>query len=299
IGEMISDTVVSAVSGSRLGALGRLEAGADVAGARPVVVDNFAGSIRVEAGASGRVEAEAEVRARTQEDVAAVTLTVRPEGDAIQVVCEGGPLPWRNAYARLVVRVPAGSPVDATTRGGSVQVNGTGAEVRARTAGGSIRTSGTAGPADLETQGGSIQMEDHHGPVEAVTMGGSIAMAGRLGPSVSARTAGGSIRVRGVEGTVTADTAGGSVHIDGRLTGDCLVTNVGGSVTVVVPADNGLRVDARGVAVSSDFADLVGGRSELHGTIGAGEDGTLSIRAMAGAVRIRSASPAGRPAAGR
>jgi DUF4097 and DUF4098 domain-containing protein YvlB len=159
--------------------------------------------------------------------------------------------------------------------------------VNAHTAGGSIKVARTSGAAELETAGGSIRVDEHGGPVRAVTVGGSIKLGGHL-LGVDASTIGGSIGVDGAYGPVAAKTKGGSITVNGRLTGASSLETAGGSIRVGLSADTNVQVEVHGDSVTSN----VDGASRRGGgdyTIGTGEDGTLTVRAVAGSVSIRRA----------
>ncbi|HVM52874.1 MAG TPA: hypothetical protein VM262_06725 [Acidimicrobiales bacterium] len=288
LGERIADIVNVALSSvGKLGVADVIERSVEVAEAVPVTVDSFAGSISVQTGSHGRVQVVAERRGLDERDLEHIAVEATKEADGVHITARSDSPRRGRHWVQLTVTVPPGTPSRLRTRGGSIKVDGTGAEVDARTAGGSIKVTGTSGAAELETAGGSIRVDDHGGPVKAVTIGGSIKLAGHL-LGVDTSTIGGSIKVDGAYGPVAASTKGGSIVVEGRLTGSSSLDTAGGSIRVALSPDTNLEVDARGDSVVTDE-----GRLEKRGggqfTIGSGEDGKLTVRAIAGSVVIRRA----------
>jgi hypothetical protein len=288
LGEKIADIVnVALTSVSKLGAADVIERSVDVAEALPVTVTSFAGSITVLTGDHGRVQVVAERRGLDESDLENISVVARKADDGVHIdATTSSPRRGRH-WVQLTVTVPPGTPTRLRTRGGSVRVDGTGADVNAHTAGGSIKVARTSGAAELETAGGSIRVDEHGGPVRAITVGGSIKLGGHL-LGVDASTIGGSIGVDGAYGPVAAKTKGGSITVNGRLTGTSSLETAGGSIRVGLSADTNVRVEVHGDSVTSN----VEGASRRGGgdyTIGTGEDGTLNVRAVAGSVSIRRA----------
>ena len=60
----------------------------------------------------------------------------------------------------------------------------------------------------------------------------------------------------------------------------------GGSVTVSIPSDSQVHVDAKGTTSSCDFPDLDAQRGRIRGTLGDGSDGTIELRTSGGSVTL-------------
>lgn len=257
-----------------------------VDGPLPVVIENRAGSIKVETGDDRTVTAKADLFAPGQSFLDEMTFTAERQGHEI-VVRAAWPEQRRGRRARLTVTVPTGSTVRATTASGSVTVKDTHAAVTAATKGGSITLAGTDGAVDARTAGGSVHVADHAGSVRVTTSGGSLQLAGHLTGAVDATTAGGSIHIEGVDGApVTATTSGGSIGVRGRLTGESRIRTSGGSVNVAIPSDSQVRIDATGTSASCDFSELHTARGRIEGTLGDGRDGTIELRTTGGSVTL-------------
>ena len=288
LGDRIADIVNVALSSvGRFGVSDVIERAVEVAEAVPVTVDSFAGSITVLTGDHGRIQVVAERRGLEEQDLEHISVDATKEGDGVHITARSDS-PRRNRHwVKLTVTVPPGSPTRLRTRGGSVKVEGTGAEVNAHTAGGSIKTVGTSGAAELETAGGSIRVDDHGGPVRAATVGGSIRLAGHL-LGVDSSTIGGSIRIEGAYGPVAASTKGGSIHVAGRLTGASSLDTAGGSIRLDLAADTNVGVEVHAQTVSSNIEGMPR-RGGGDYTIGTGDEGKVVVRAVAGSVSIRRA----------
>lgn len=289
LGERIADIVNVALSSvGRFGVSDVVDRVVEVAEAIPVTVDSFAGSITVLTGDHGRVQVVAERRALDEHDLANIAVDAAREHDGVHITAHTVAARWSRHWVKLTVTVPPGTPTKVRTRGGSIHVDGTGADVNARTAGGSIKVAGTSGAAELETAGGGIRLDDHGGPVQAQTAGGSIRLAGHL-LGVDATTIGGSIQIDGAYGPVAASTKGGSIRVTGRLSGSCSLDTAGGSIRVDLDAGTNIEVDATGDSVSTNVQGLVAERHHIEGAVGTGDEGRLTARTVAGSVSIRRA----------
>ena len=257
-----------------------------VDGVVPVVIDNRAGSINVQAGASDAVTVSAELFAPSPHLLEEMVVTAERQDDTI-VIRTQWPEQRRGRRARLTVTVPSGTAVRAGTFGGSVTVKDTHAAVAVTTKGGSVTVAGASGEADVRTMGGSIRVADHVGSIHAATSGGSVHVGGHLTGTVDATTAGGSIHVEGVDrAAVNASTSGGSVRVRGRLVGLSRIRTAGGSVSVSIPSDSQVHVDARGTSASTDFSSLEASRGRITGTLGDGSDGSIELRTSGGSVTL-------------
>ncbi|MEY2446665.1 MAG: putative adhesin [Acidimicrobiaceae bacterium] len=263
-----------------------LERSVAIDGPTTVVVENRAGSIKVEAGDTDVVTVSAELFAPSPHLLEEMTVTAEARGAEVLVRCDW-PDHRHGRRARVIVTVPAGTAVRADTLGGSITVQQTHGPAAARTKGGSIKVVGASGEVDARTAGGSIRVDDHTGPVHAITSGGSVHLAGVLTGTVEAKTAGGSVHIDGAErATVVASTSGGSIHVRGRLAGASRIRTAGGSVTVSIPSDTQVHIDGKGSNASCDFADLDTQRGRITGTLGDGSDGTIEFRTSAGSVTL-------------
>ena len=287
LGERIADIVNIALGSVKLGAADVVEHDVVIGDdPLPLRVESFAGSITVNTGESGNIHVMAERRGLDEDDLKNIHVDVDRRDDGIHVVATSEANRRGRHWVQLTVTVPPGTPTRLHTRGGSVRVEGTGAETDVHTAGGSIRVSGVAGHANLETAGGSVRVDEHDGPVTAKTIGGSIRISGHA-PGVEATTIGGSIRIDGADGPVVASTKGGSITLTGHLSGSCSLDTAGGSITIGLDHKTHIEVDATGSSAASDFRELAVSGGRVHGSLGDGGDGRLVARTVAGSVRIK------------
>lgn len=196
-----------------------------------------------------------------------------------------------NLNFRYVILIPTQFAADLKTRGGSIKVADLAGDLKAHTSGGSLKFSGIRGPIDGHTSGGSINLADSDGKAVIKTSGGSIKVNKHKG-DVSARTSGGSISVEDVTGQVQASTSGGSVNASlAKPSGECRLETSGGGVTVAVPGNAALDVDAKtsGGSVHSELAvatDSEKKRSALKGKLNGG--GTpLVLRSSGGSIHLK------------
>jgi hypothetical protein len=220
LGELVSGSVEAAMSSS-FGGFTRPFPGSEafdpthgsavipVVAPIPVVVTTGGGSVRVGPGPADEVRVHWRTRGRSHRYSGEPGVTVEERDGAIYVETPRR-FGWWPKVSRIEVEVPRTSPVEISTGGGSVRVEGTNGPVRARTGGGSVR------------------VEDADGEASVTTGGGGIKVRGRLSGDSSIRTGGGSVTVELVEGThIEVDASGSSVSTDipglvvknGRCTG--------------------------------------------------------------------------------
>ncbi len=103
---------------------------------------------------------------------------------------------WDNSrtHARLIVRVPAGVMVRASTGNGDMSISGAVSEVDASSGNGRVSISGTAGKVSARTGNGRVTVERARGSVEANTGNGDVRVSTSSGP-VSVRSGNGDIDV--------------------------------------------------------------------------------------------------------
>ena len=219
LGELVSGSVEAAMNSSLHG-LTRNVPSADSFDAQggsavvpvtapiPVLVTTQGGSVRVSPGRSEEVRVHWQTRGRSNYPGEPAVI-VEERGGAIHVETVRR-LGWFSKVSRIEVELPRTSPVEISTGGGSVKVDGTFGPVRARTG------------------GGSVKVDDADGEVSVTTGGGSIKVRGRLSGESAIRTGGGSVTVELMEGTnVEVDASGSSASSDipglmvksGRCTG--------------------------------------------------------------------------------
>lgn len=190
-------------------------------------------------------------------------------------------------------------------------------EVAARTVGGNIETERLDSPLDAQTRGGSIEINEHgRQPVTARTVGGNIAATGE--PSqmhvrargnvhftgstqeFDGRTAGGNLRLTGRIERFSARTAGGNIAIEGvrLIEGAHSARTAGGQIKVLLAEDSSANIQAYalGGGIHVDLPAAEGEatrqgpsrrryRGTYRGTLGEGA-ADLDLRSVGGSIEI-------------
>lgn len=182
--------------------------------------------------------------------------------------------------------------VQANTSGGGLQFSSIRGPIEGRTSGGGITLKECVGTVKVHTSGGSIKSLDGEGALSLDSSGGGITIQSHSG-DVRVHTSGGSITCEEIEGSLEADTSGGGIRARTRelLGGDWRLTSSGGGITVYLPRETELEVDAStsGGGIHTDFPVNVTGRlskDRLVGKIGNGGK-RLYIRTSGGGIHIR------------
>lgn len=188
------------------------------------------------------------------------------KGGTVQVSDLDGSLECHSGGGRTQIE-RIGGDVMAATGGGEISLDSIQGTVRCISGGGPIRARVIRGQAVFESRGGEIDLQEIGGRVQAATAGGCIrvrratAVAG-----VHCETAGGTIRLSSVTGTLRASTARGNIVaqlISGRRLEESLLSTHAGDITVFVPSDMGVTINAQNEgsgglrSIISDFPGLV------------------------------------------
>lgn len=214
------------------------------------------------------------------------------------------------AFADLVVRVPAGTQVALYQAVGRVSAERVDADLTLDTHSGAVTTSQTRGRLLIDTGSGGVRVDGAQGDVEIDTGSGGVQVRGVRARQLRIDTGSGGVtgedldvgrlhvdtgsgRVRlqqvgMVEGVV--DTGSGAVELELTRAVRSLVIDTGsGGVRLGVPSDFGgqLEVDTGSGGISVDVPIEVTrrARSYLLGRIGAGE-GSIRIDTGSGGVRV-------------
>jgi len=210
---------------------------------------------------------------------------------------------------KYTISVPSQFKATINTAGGSVAVNGLTGNVDANTAGGSLKFGAVTGAINGNTAGGSVRVDKSEGVMKLHTSGGSIHVAGSAG-SLEGETSGGSVKVDGFRGSAKVQTSGGSLVLEGMQGGvegatsggsirtvfvgpvsdSVKLSSTGGGITVRIPADSALNLDAEAVGgnVHSDLPVTVVGkieRDKLKGTLNGGGK-PVTLRSVGGSIHV-------------
>jgi len=188
---------------------------------------------------------------------------VRSAGGKVQMSQIGGSARVISAGDDIVADSIGG---DATleTGGGNITVQKVGGGIHANTGGGTIRIGEAGGAVIANTMGGQIDIGQAGGTVSARNSGGGPIQIGSA-TTVRCENASGAIRVGSLNGAMRVSTASGSVIaqlLGDRLVGDSFVSTGSGDITVYVPSNLGVTVQAqnegsgRTRSIVSDFPGL-------------------------------------------
>jgi lia operon protein LiaG len=244
-----------------------------------VAIHNLAGEVRVAGGSGSDVVVEVtrggadarELRVDRRRDDGAEALVVVTPGDRVVYPRMGGrsssTLSLRSdgtfgrggrrvtvtgrgsgteAYADLVVRVPAGRTVTLHQGVGKVDVSNVDGTLRVNTASASVAAAGTRGSLTVDVGSGSVQVERAQGEVDVDTGSGSVRLADVRGRRLRVDTGSGSVRGTGLAAEeMEVDVGSGSVELSGVRTANLKVDTGSGSVQV------GLAAPARAVKIDT------------------------------------------------
>ncbi len=244
-------------------------------GTAPVlVVQNDNGEVRVEAGESGSITVEADIRHSDS-----ISYSATQTGDTVTVVAEIIAPRTSGARANITVKVPPDTTAVVMTGNGEVTVEG-------------LRASATAG-----TGNGSIDLTDIEGDATAESGNGDISLTDGLG-YFDLSTGNGKVLVTGGQGSFDLSTGNGDIGFNGGLdagTSSSLSTGNGsvtvkfdGPPSVSIDAETGTRDPDEG-RVKSNLemsSTTVSDSKNLIGTVGEGA-ADLLIRTGNGDINIR------------
>lgn len=228
-------------------------------------------------------------------------------GDRVQIRERGDGL---EAWADLVIEVPAGRELSVYQAVGEVAAEGVEGEVAIDTGSGAVRAVDTSGPLSIDTGSGTVEVrgvagdllvETGSGRVDVADVrGGEIAIdtgsgrvtgAGLSAESVTVETGSGAIELQAVAApAISLDTGSGSIDVELLEDVDRLHADTGsGSVTVRAPDRLGavVEIETGSGGIDLDFpADLRSTRrNRVEGTIGDGR-GEIRIDTGSGGVRL-------------
>lgn len=234
-------------------------------------------------GGEGRGGSTVEIRGSGRGVEAWADLVVEvPAGKEVAVHVAAGRMDARGVQADLSLHTGTG-PVDAADITGDLDVD---------TGSGSATVTGVRGSVNVDTGSGSVTVRDVQGDEVSIDTGsGEVTGGGLTARSVSVDTGSGSIDLDGVSAPeVSMDTGSGSVELALLRDVEALDVDTGsGSVTIRAPADLGGMVDLStgSGGIDMDFAVQVRSvrRDEVRGTLGDGR-GTIRIETGSGGIRL-------------
>jgi DUF4097 and DUF4098 domain-containing protein YvlB len=234
------------------------------------------GSVRVEAGAAGQIDARVTTEG-WRIGPGEVTVTESQAGDRVdlEVKTPKGQFGSGRRSIEIVVRVPKESDLEVSTGDGSIKVQPVSGRLNLSTGDGSITADGLQGEMRLHTGDGSITANSLSGRLHADTGDGSMTVRGRFDL----------LDLRTGDGSITATAESGS-----RVASAWSLSSGDGSVTLRLPDDLGAELDAQtgDGSISLDRPATVKGTIRDHsvrGTLGPGGP-PLKIYTGNGSIRL-------------
>ncbi len=173
-------------------------------------VGNRSGSVEVRTAASGQVVV-------TVDSSDAADWVIDRLGDAITVRPKRSG--WRSPSARILVEVPHGTNVDATTASAAVTLTGGLGTTRIKSASGDIRL-GSVDRLDIDTTSGDVRTVAVASSASCDTVSGDVWVE-RVGGRLTVSTASGNVRIVEAADDVEIGSASGDIRVD-RFDGDSI-----------------------------------------------------------------------------
>ena len=259
----------------------------DVGPGTRLQVDNFAGSINVEASGEGQIRVVAARHGSVGANLDRIQVHIQQRGDTL-VVRTSRPRGLSNLSVSFQIFAPAGTYLDLSTGSGSVEVEGFVAGVSVETGSGNVTARGLLGDVALSTGSGSVDARDVAGSLAIESGSGSLAVQGISG-DLEAHTGSGGIDVQGAEGNVRLDTGSGTVEYQGAPAGECRFETGTGSVVLHLPAELDFRIQADTGSGSVDVRFDVEGRvsrQHVEGVVGTGQEATIIASTGSGGIDV-------------
>lgn len=199
-------------------------------GAEPaLLIDNFAGDIRIRAGGEGLISADVRRRAGRSENLRNITVQPTQEGDTVRIVTRRPSAVISNVAVNLEITVPAGTRIEVSNGAGDVTIDDVRGEIAVHTGAGDVEVRGSQGQVRLDTGAGDIEY------------------AGEPAGDSTFRTGAGSIELSlpaSLAATIDLDTGIGSVDlggfdVDGSVSPRGARGTIGGGGDVTIEASTG------------------------------------------------------------
>jgi len=232
-------------------------------------------------------------------------------GDRVRIRGRGDGL---EAWADLVVEVPAGREVEINLAVGEVEADGVEADLSIDTGSGAVTALDIVGSLEVDTGSGSVVVRGVEGDLLVDTGSGRVEVSDVRGREVEIDTGSGGVRGYGLSADlvgidtgsgsieleavsaseVVLDTGSGSIDIEMLTDIDRLDADTGsGSVTVRAPAGLGATVEIEtgsgGIDLDFPLEVRTVRRDHVRGTIGDGR-GEINIDTGSGSVRLLRSS---------
>lgn len=228
-------------------------------------------------------------------------------GNRVRIKGSGSGL---EAWADLVIEVPAGRRLSAYLAVGEMEAHGVEGDLRLDTRSGRVTAADITGSLDIDTGSGGVDVRGITGSLKVDTGSGGIDASSLSGDRIDLETGSGGVEADGIDtpslsvdtgsGRVTmkrvsapevlVDTGSGGVELELLTDVDRLDIDTGsGGVVVRAPSDLGamVEIDTGSGGIDLDFPLEVSSvrRDRVEGRLGDG-DGTIRIDTGSGGIRI-------------
>lgn len=201
-------------------------------------------------------------------------------GDRVEIVGSGRGL---EAWADLVVEVPAGRDFALHVAVGEAEVRGVDGTIEIHTGSGSIEASDVSGSLRLDTGSGSASATGVRGDLTVDTGSGSVNVRNVTGGTVNLDTGSGTVRGGEIEArTLRVDTGSGSIELDEVSSADIVLDTGSGSVDLYLLSDvDRLDVDTGSGSVTIRAPENLGAEVTIEtGSGGIDLDFALQVRSV-------------------
>jgi len=267
---------------------GEIDRTYDVGRSPELLVDSFSGSITVRAGDGNEIRVLATRHASRRSDLERIKVDIQAQEGRLAIVTSN-PDQLSRAWVRLELVVPASISFDLRTSSGDLALSDLDGDGKAETSSGGVAAHDLSGSVALHTSSGNLSVEGFEGSLSVHVSSGTIKIEDAEG-DLAAHTSSGQIDVRGADGPVHLSTSSGSIDYQGSPEGDCSFESGSGSIVLRLPSGLDAWVDLRTGAGSIRVDFPVDGASStraVQGTIGRGDDATVSVQTSSGSIRLR------------
>lgn len=231
----------------------------------------------------------------------------RRSGDRVEIRGRGNGL---EAWADLVIQVPAGRNLSVYQAVGEVDAEGIDGDLLIDTGSGSVSAVDIAGSLDIDTGSGSVMVRGVVGDLRVDTGSGRVDVRDVRGREIEVDTGSGGVRGSNLSADVVViDTGSGSIELESVTSRDVLLDTGSGSIDVELTTDvDRLEADTgsgsvtvrapEGLGATVDIETGSGGidldlpvevqsvrRDRVRGTIGDGR-GEINIDTGSGSIRL-------------
>ncbi len=267
---------------------GEIDRTYDVGRSPELLVDSFAGAITVRAGEGSEIQVLATRRAPRRSDLERIEVEIEAREGRLAIMTSN-PDRLSRAWVRLDLVVPVNTSFDLRTSSGNVTISGLDGGGKAETSSGGVTARELSGSVALHTSSGDMSVVGFDGSLSVHVSSGTIEIDEFEG-NLAAHTSSGQIDVRGADGPVHLSTSSGSIDYQGSPVGDCRFETGSGSIDLRLPSGLDAWVDLRAGAGSIKVDFPVEGEStrrRVQGTIGRGDDASISAETSSGSIRLR------------